>query len=88
MLSPRSPYHGKPWTPQALTFHQNLEEFAARVEVIVGLQSNGKISQSEAYEQIRQLWDQLATSREALLSDRPGGSDPPIPGGDRPPKLG
>jgi hypothetical protein len=86
MLSPRSSYHGKPWTPQALTFHQNLEEFAAHVGVIVALQSNGKISQPQAYERICHLWELLAASREALLTDSDG-TDPLSEGGDRPPKL-
>ena len=35
-----SQFHGPDWTPQRVAFHQNLEEFADRVGLIVGLQSN------------------------------------------------
>jgi hypothetical protein len=48
-------------------FHQNLEIFAERVGLIVGLQANGKLSQDQAYDQIRQIWKQLKHSRDVLL---------------------
>jgi hypothetical protein len=56
-------------------FHQNLESFADRVGLIVGLQSNGKMSQEEAYTEIRKVWKDLKDSKGALLSDRDGDSD-------------
>jgi hypothetical protein len=62
-----SHYRGSDWTPERLAFHQNLEQFADRVGLIVGLQGNGKISQEVAYDQIRQLWASLRDSRSSLL---------------------
>ena len=43
--------------------------------LIVGLQSNGKMSQEEAYTEIRKVWKDLKDSKGALLSDRDGDSD-------------
>ena len=64
-----SSFHGKDWTPQRAAFHQNLEQFADRIGLIVGLQANGKISQEEAYEQIKSLWKTLKISKNDLLSE-------------------
>jgi hypothetical protein len=62
-----SHYRGSDWTPERLAFHQNLEQFADRVGLIVGLQGNGKISQEVAFDQIRELWASLRDSRSSLL---------------------
>jgi len=62
-----SQFHGSDWTPQRVAFHQNLEEFADRVGLIVGLQSNGKVSQEKAFEQIKSMWQSLKISRNDLL---------------------
>ncbi len=62
-----SSYHGSQWSPNRLAFHQNLEQFAERVGLIVGLQGNGKISQEDAYRQIRDLLAELKSSRKQLL---------------------
>ena len=37
--------------------------------LIVGLQSNGKLSQEGAYAEIRKLWKSLRTSKNNLLSE-------------------
>ncbi|WP_231594649.1 hypothetical protein [Synechococcus sp. CBW1107] len=72
MSSTRSPmesfsaYHGDDWSPQRLAFHQNLERFADRVGLIVGLQSNGKLNQEQAYDEIRMLWKELKGSKNGL----------------------
>jgi hypothetical protein len=63
-------YRGEDWTPQRLVFNQNLETFAERVGLIVGLQSNGKLSQEQAYAQIRQLWKALRASKDTLLEGK------------------
>ena len=60
-------YRGKDWSPERLAFHQNLESFADRVGLIVGLQSNGKLSQEEAYSQIKKLWKDVKSSKQNLL---------------------
>ena len=38
-MEPHSGYRGADWTPERLMFHQNLESFAERVGLVVGLQS-------------------------------------------------
>jgi len=62
-----SHYRGHDWTPERLAFHQNLEQFADRVGLIVGLQGNGKITQEAAYDEIKKLWSGLRGSRSTLL---------------------
>ncbi|MEB3270338.1 MAG: hypothetical protein VKJ44_01645 [Synechococcus sp.] len=64
-------YRGSDWSPQRLVFHRNLESFAEQVGLIVGLQSNGKLSQEQAYAQIRTLWKQLGRSKDALIDSAP-----------------
>lgn len=68
-LEAHSSYRAPDWTPQRLMFHQNLESFAERVGLLVGLQSNGKLSQEQAYAEIRKLWKNLKDSRGNLLDD-------------------
>jgi hypothetical protein len=69
-MEARSGYRGDDWTPERLLFHQNLETFAERVGLIVGLQGNGKISQEEAYAQIKQIWKALKQSKDHLIDGR------------------
>ncbi|MBM5827461.1 MAG: hypothetical protein FJ050_05315 [Cyanobacteria bacterium M_surface_7_m2_040] len=66
-MESHSSYRGEDWSPQRLVFHQNLESFADRVGLIVGLQSNGKISQEQAYTEIRKIWKELKESKGTLL---------------------
>jgi hypothetical protein len=54
-------------------FHQNLETFAERVGLIVGLQGNDKLSQEQAYAEIRKIWKELKDSKDQLLNP----SEPP-----------
>jgi hypothetical protein len=68
-MEAHTPYRSPDWSPQRLMFHQNLESFAERVGLLVGLQSNGKVSQEQAYAEIRKLWKELKDSRGTLLSD-------------------
>ena len=62
-----SGYRGNNWSLQRLAFHQNLETFADRVGLIVALQGNGKISQEQAYAEIRKIWKELKESKSELL---------------------
>ena len=64
-----SSYRGSDWSPERLVFHQNLESFADQVWLIVGLQANGKISQDEAYENIKKIWKGLKLTRDSLFDD-------------------
>lgn len=72
-LEAHASYRGSDWSPERLVFHQNLESFAERVGLIVGLQSNGKLSQERAYAEIRKLWKSLRASKDTLLK---GGGSP------------
>ena len=67
-LEAHSSYRADDWSPQRLMFHHNLESFAERVGLLVGLQSNGKVSQEQAFAEIRDLWKNLKDSRSSLLS--------------------
>nr|WP_255325344.1 MULTISPECIES: hypothetical protein [unclassified Thermosynechococcus] len=69
-LFPISSYRG-PFTPQNLAFNANLQEFAQRVNYICGLETGGKITSDEAYNQIKALWKQLKKSRELLFASLP-----------------
>ena len=67
-MDPHSAYRGSDWPPERLMFHQNLESFAERVGLVVGLQSNGKMSQEQAYDEIRRIWNDLKESKNILLN--------------------
>ncbi|WOD39846.1 hypothetical protein [Nodosilinea sp. E11] len=64
-LCPRSRYYGE-FSPQQLTFNANLQEFAHRIGYISGLQTGGKLSPDEAYDQIKTLYKQLKRSKKGL----------------------
>ncbi|MBE9182001.1 hypothetical protein IQ268_25875 [Oculatella sp. LEGE 06141] len=70
-LYPRSRYHGQV-KPENLVFNANLQEFSQRVSLITGLETNGKLSPQESFEQIRSLWKQLKKSKKQLgIGDEP-----------------
>ncbi len=64
-LYPHSRYQGEV-KPENLVFNANLQEFAQRVNYICNLETSGKLSPEEAYEQIKALWEQLKLSRQQL----------------------
>lgn len=64
-LYPRSRYHGD-FSPQNLAFNANLQEFAQRVSYVCNLETGGKISPDDAYEQIKKLWKELKQSKKNL----------------------
>ena len=64
-LYPRSRYYGK-FQPENLVFNANLQEFSQRISYITCLETAGKLSQEEAYQQIRALWKQLKHSKKQL----------------------
>jgi hypothetical protein len=65
-LFPRSNYHGD-FTPEKLTFNANLQEFAQRVSLLCSLETGGRISSEDAYDQIKDMWKQLKRSKKELL---------------------
>ncbi|MCC5651664.1 hypothetical protein LC609_17890 [Nostoc sp. XA013] len=64
-LYPRSRYYGK-FQPETLAFNANLQEFAQKISYITCLETGGKLSPEEAYQQIRVLWKQLKHSKKEL----------------------
>ena len=72
---PCSRYYGS-IKPENLVFNANLQEFAHRVGLISALQTNGKLSPEEAYEQISLLWQKLSLSKSQLgIGKDPFGSE-------------
>ncbi|KGF72259.1 hypothetical protein DO97_10920 [Neosynechococcus sphagnicola sy1] len=69
-LNPRSRYYGE-FSPQNLVFNANLQEFANKVGLICALETGGKVSSQEAFEQIKALWKNLKSSRKGLKIDPP-----------------
>jgi hypothetical protein len=68
-LYPCARYHGK-ISFGNLAFNANLQEFAQRVSYISNLNTGGKLSSEEAYDQISVLWQQLKDSKQHLgISD-------------------
>ncbi|MCA1992048.1 MAG: hypothetical protein LDL41_08370 [Coleofasciculus sp. S288] len=64
-LYPQSRYYGQV-TPENLAFNANLQEFAQKVSYITALQTGGKLSSEQAYEQVKSLWKQLKYSKQAM----------------------
>ena len=67
-LNPISNFRGE-FSPQNLAFNANLQEFTNRISIICALETGGKISSNEAYQQIKELWIKLDASRQNLLGD-------------------
>lgn len=64
-LYPRARYQGS-FSPEHLVFNANLQEFAQRVGYISNLQTAGKVSPEESYQQIKSLWKQVKKSKKLL----------------------
>ncbi len=64
-LYPRSRYYGQV-KPENLVFNANLQEFAQRVSFICNLETSGKLAPEDAYQQIKELWEQVRLSKKQL----------------------
>lgn len=64
-LYPRARYRGEV-KPENLVFNANLQEFSQRVTYICNLETSGKISPEDSYQQIKTLWKQLKHSKKQL----------------------
>lgn len=64
-LYPQSRYYGQV-TPENLAFNANLQEFAQKVSYISALETGGKLSSEQAYEQVKSLWKQLKQTKQAM----------------------
>ncbi|KAF3890561.1 MULTISPECIES: DUF7219 family protein [Nostocales] len=70
-LYPRGRYYGQV-KPENLIFNANLQEFAQKVGIITSLETSGKLSPEEAYDQVKALWKQLKRSKKELgIGDEP-----------------
>ncbi|NES94319.1 MAG: hypothetical protein F6K32_03680 [Desertifilum sp. SIO1I2] len=74
-IYPRSTYRGD-FTPENLMFNANLQEFAQRVSIVCNLETNGKVSSETAYQQIKDLWQQLKISKDNLGISQQDGHSP------------
>ena len=68
-FNPISTYKGE-FSPENLAFDANLQEFTNRISIICALETGGRISPLEAYQQIKDLWEKLDQSRKNLLGDK------------------
>lgn len=64
-LYPRGRYYGQV-KPENLVFNANLQEFAQKVSYICNLETAGKISPDEAYENIKELWKNLKQDEKTV----------------------
>ncbi|MGQ9869487.1 DUF7219 family protein [Leptodesmis sp.] len=64
-LFPRARYRGQV-KPENLLFNANLQKFSQRVSYISSLETNGKISPEQSYQQIKALWEELKHSHKQL----------------------
>lgn len=62
---PHSRYRGQ-LTPENLLYNANLQELAQKVSYISALETGGKISPAQAYEQIESLWKQFKHTKKQL----------------------
>jgi hypothetical protein len=67
-MNPISRYRGE-FSPENIAFDANLQEFTNRISIICALETGGKISPIEAYQQIKDLWTYLDQSKKNLLSN-------------------
>jgi len=67
-MNPISRYRGE-FSPENIAFDANLQEFTNRISIICALETGGKISPTEAYQQIKDLWTDLDQSKKNLLSN-------------------
>jgi hypothetical protein len=64
-IYPYNRYYGRV-KPENLIFNANLQEFSQRISFITNLETGGKLSPEEAYNQIEALWEQLKNSKKKL----------------------
>ena len=64
-INPYGTYHGR-FSPAKMILNANLQEFANKVQILAGLNSNGKLSCEQVYEQLKSLSSQLLSTYEDL----------------------
>ncbi len=58
-------YHGQV-KPENLVFNANLQEFTQKIGYICSLETSGKITPEESYQQIKTLWKDLKRTKKQL----------------------
>ena len=58
-------YNGD-FTPEHLIFNSNLQEFTQKISFICSLETAGKLTPEESYQQIKSLWKDLKRSKKQL----------------------
>jgi hypothetical protein len=58
-------YNGN-FTPEYLVFNSNLQEFTQKISYICSLETAGKLTPEESYQQIKLLWKELRRSKKQL----------------------
>lgn len=71
-------YNGN-FTPEHLIFNSNLQEFTQRISFICSLETAGKLTPEESYQQIKGLWKDLKRTKKQL---RIGAQMPPSDNND------
>jgi hypothetical protein len=71
-----SRYHGQV-KPENIVFNANLQEFTQKIGYICSLETAGKITPEDSYEQIKRLWKDLKRTKKQL-----GIGAPPADGGN------
>ncbi len=65
-LYPSHRYRG-PNKPEYIAFDSRLQEFAYKVNTIAALQTNGKLSSLESYQEVKKCWKQLKKAKHSFL---------------------
>jgi hypothetical protein len=58
-------YNGE-FKPENLVFNSNLQEFTQKVSYICSLETAGKLTPEESYQQIKSLWKDLKRTKKQL----------------------
>ena len=64
-LSRNNRYNGN-FTPECLIFNSSLQEFTQKISYICSLETAGKLTPEESYQQIKRLWKELKRSKKQL----------------------
>jgi hypothetical protein len=57
--------------PENLVFNSNLQEFTQKVSYICSLETAGRLTPEESYQQIKNLWKELKRSKKQLGIGQP-----------------
>lgn len=68
-LYTRSRYHGQS-SPEHVAFNASLQVFSQRVNYICALETGGKLTAPEAYQQLKQQWKTLKRHRRKALDSQ------------------